>query len=194
MPVNAFSRDCDFGHQVCARKGDALRREAAQRDVADNPVFFGDLLRIEEAAELLGLLVGGHGRRQSHPKPLSASALYTRPRARPCALTAMAIVALRRGAVEADLQRDAITGERAERFEPACREQHAVGEHRRRRGYGARSQDFGDVREQERLAASYKDFADTELRGFASDPLHTREAERPPGCGGRRAHTAIVAT
>src|SRR5258708_21695948 len=110
MPINAFNSDCDFGHQVCARKGDALLRKAAQRDVADNPVFFGDLLRIEEAAELLGLRVGGHGRRQSHPKPLPASTLCTRPRARPCALTAMAIMPLRRGAVEADLQRDAVTG------------------------------------------------------------------------------------
>jgi hypothetical protein len=78
MPINAFSRDRDFGHQVCGREGDALRREAAQRDVADNPVLLGDLLRIEEATELLGLLVGGHGRRQSHPQPFRASALYAR--------------------------------------------------------------------------------------------------------------------
>src|ERR1700730_2321388 len=113
MPINAFSSDCDFRHQVCARKGDALRREAAQRDVANNPVFFGDLLCIEEATELLGLSFGGHGRRQSHPKSLPASTLYTLPRARPCALTAMAIVPLWCGAVEADLQRDAIAGERA---------------------------------------------------------------------------------
>ncbi len=58
MPINPFSSDCDFGHQVCERKGDALRREAAQRYAADDAICFDDLLRIEEAAELLGLRLG----------------------------------------------------------------------------------------------------------------------------------------
>ena len=89
--------------QDCERKGDALRREAAQRYAADDSVFFDDLLRIEEAAELLGLRLGGHGGRQAHPKALPASKLYALPRTRPCASTAMAIVPLRRRAVEADL-------------------------------------------------------------------------------------------
>ena len=40
MPINAFSRDRDFGHRVCARQGDALRRKAAQRDAADNAILF----------------------------------------------------------------------------------------------------------------------------------------------------------
>src|SRR5713101_4894111 len=141
MPINAFSRDSDFGHQVCACEGNALLCGAAQRNVADHAILFGDLLRIEEAAELLGLRVGGHGRRQSHTKSFGASALYAFPCPSPCASPAMAVVELRRGAIETDLQLDAITGERAERFEPGPCEQHTVGEHCRWRGSGARSQD-----------------------------------------------------
>ena len=108
MPVDALGRDRDLGHQIRARERDALRREAAQRDAADHPILLGDLLGIEEAAELLGLVIAGDGRRQSHAKPFRASALDALPRARPCALAAMAVVPLRRRAVEADLQRHAL--------------------------------------------------------------------------------------
>ena len=38
MPIDPFSRDRDFGHQVRARKRNALLRETAQRDLADNPI------------------------------------------------------------------------------------------------------------------------------------------------------------
>ena len=34
MPEHAFSRDRDFGHQICARQRDALRGEASQRNAA----------------------------------------------------------------------------------------------------------------------------------------------------------------
>ena len=82
----------------------------------------------------------------------------------------MAVVPLRRRAVEADLQRHAIAGQGAQRFEPPPREQHAVGEHRRRRGGGARSQDLADVCEQKGLAAGHEDFADAKVGCFAGDP------------------------
>src|ERR1700690_1417749 len=103
MPINAFRRDGDFGHQVRAREGYALQREAAQRDAANHAIFFGDLLRIEEFAKLAGLRISGYRRGQSHPKTFCASARYARPGTRPGALTTMRVVALRCGAVEAYL-------------------------------------------------------------------------------------------
>jgi len=86
-------------------------------------------MRIEEAAELLGLRVGGHGRRQSNAKSFGASALYSFPCPSHVPRPPMPVVEFRCGAIEADLQRDAITRERAKRFDPVPREQHTVREH-----------------------------------------------------------------
>src|SRR5258708_1125824 len=108
MPVDIFSGDCDFRHQICACKCDALCSGTAQRNAADHAVVLADLLGVEEATELLGLAVGGDSRRQSHPKPFCASALDAPPGTRPRALSAMAVVPLGGGAVEADLQCHAI--------------------------------------------------------------------------------------
>src|SRR5580704_8309928 len=112
MPVNTFRCDRDLGDQVWAGEGDALRRESAQRNVPDHAIFCGDPSRIEKFAKLLGLRVSGYCRSQSHSKTLCASALYARPGTRPGALTAMLIVALRRGAIEADLNCYAISWQR----------------------------------------------------------------------------------
>src|SRR5580700_2966156 len=112
MPVNTFRCDRDLGDQVWAREGDALRREAAQRNVPDHAIFCGDPLRIEKSPKLLGLRVSGYCRSQSDSKTFRASALYAHPSARPGALTAMRVVALRSRAIEADLNRYAIAWQR----------------------------------------------------------------------------------
>ena len=78
-------------------------------------------------------------------------------------------------------------------MEPPRREQHAVGEHRRRRGGGARSQDVANVCKQKGFAAGHEDFADAEFSCFAGDPLHPREAELPSCDFGRATHATIVA-
>jgi hypothetical protein len=64
VPVDALRRDGDFGHQIHARQRHAFGREAAERNAADHPVFVGDVLLVEKASELLGLVIGGNGRRQ----------------------------------------------------------------------------------------------------------------------------------
>ena len=86
----------------------AAQMEAAQGNAADHPVLLVDFLSIEEATELVCFVIAGNGGSQTHPKPFGASTLYASPRARPCAFSAMAVVPLRRRAVEADLQRDAL--------------------------------------------------------------------------------------
>ena len=78
-------------------------------------------------------------------------------------------------------------------MEPLPREQHAVGEHRCRRGGAARNQDVADVRKQKGFAAGHEDFTDAEFGCFAGDPLDTREAKLPPWYFGRGAHATIVA-
>ena len=138
MPVDAFRRDGNFGRQISACKCDAFRGETPQRDAADHPVLFPDLVYIQEATELLGLAVSGDGRRQSHPEPFPASALHALPRAQPGPRSSMAVMELGRRTVKADLQRQAISWQGTKRLEPPPCEQHAVGEHRRRRRGGAR--------------------------------------------------------
>ena len=105
----------------------------------------------------------------------------------------MAIVPFGRRAVEADLQGHAISWQRTERLEPPPRKEHAVGEHCRRSGGGARAQNVTDVREQKWLTAGHEDFADAKFGCFSGDPLYTRETKLPPWCFGRRAHATIVA-
>src|SRR5260370_4303826 len=100
MPIDAFSRNCYFRHQVCTRKCDALRREAAQRNAADHPVFLADVVGIEEAAELLSLGVSRHCRGQSHPKSFGASAPDPVPCTRPCALSPTRVRSLWRPAAK----------------------------------------------------------------------------------------------
>ena len=103
MPVDTLRCYCDLRHQIGACKSDTLCGETPQCDAADYPVLFSDTLGIEEATELLGLLVSGHSRCQSHAEPFGASALNTLPCTHPCTLSAMAVVPFGRGAVEADL-------------------------------------------------------------------------------------------
>ena len=77
-------------------------------DATDHPVLFPDLPTVQEQAELLSLSFCRHRRSQSHAKSLCPRPLDTLPRFRPCARSAMEIVALGRQAIEADLQCQAI--------------------------------------------------------------------------------------
>jgi hypothetical protein len=52
----------------------------------------------------------------------------------------------------------------------------SVGKHRRRRGYGARCQNFGEVREQEGFAAGHEDFASAAIRRTRARPSAHRGA------------------
>src|SRR5260370_1640164 len=108
MPVDALRCYGDRWDQIGARKCDALRGQSPQRNATDHPVLLADLLVIEEDTELLGLVVSGDSRCQSHPEPFGASALNTLPCTHPCPLSTMAVVPLGRRTVEADLQRQAI--------------------------------------------------------------------------------------
>src|SRR6266567_2888467 len=101
MPVDTLRCYGDLRHQIGARKCDALRGETPQCNAADHPVLLADPLGIEEATELLGLVVSGDGRCQSQPEPFRASALNTFPCTHPCALSTMAVVPLGRRTVEA---------------------------------------------------------------------------------------------
>ena len=103
------------------------------------------------------------------------------------------VVALGRRTVEADLQRQAIARQCAQRFQPSPDEQHAVGEHGGRRGGGAGGQNVADVRKQKWLAAGHENLADTELCRFAGDPPDPLEPERAPRRFRRGAHATIVA-
>ena len=109
----------------------------AQGNPADHPVLLADLLGIKEAAELLGLGVGRNRRRQSHSKSFGTSPLDPFQARAHVPVAAMEVVPLWRRAVEADLQGHAIARQRVQRFEPPSGKQHAVGEHRGRRGGGA---------------------------------------------------------
>ena len=108
MPVDAVRSYRDLGYQIGACKGDALRCETAQCDPPDYPVRRVNPLGVKEAAKLLGLVFRGHGRCQSHSESFRASPLDAPPRTRPCAAATLAVVALGRRTVEADLQRQAI--------------------------------------------------------------------------------------
>ena len=54
MPIDAVGRNRDFRHQIGACQRDALRGEAAQRNLADYPVLVLDLSGVEEAAAQQG--------------------------------------------------------------------------------------------------------------------------------------------
>ena len=108
MPVDALRCDGDLRHQIGADQRNTLRGETSQRNPADHSILLADVLSIEEATELLGLLISGDGRGQSHPESFSASALNTFQCTHPCALSTMAVVPLGRRTIKADLQRQAI--------------------------------------------------------------------------------------
>jgi len=100
-------------------------------------------------------------------------------------VSAVAVVSLRRRAIEADLQDHAVARQRSECQEPPPQEQHAVGEHRCSGGSGRRSQDFSNIREDGTAHSGYEDFAHTECARFAGDALDARKSDRPPWRGGR---------
>lgn len=92
----------------------------------------------------------------------------------------MALVALRRRAIEADLKGDALTRQRTQRREPASGKQHAVGEDGGRRSRGTGKQDFADVWQHKGLTAGHENLFDTEQCRFARDPPYQLDAERSP--------------
>src|ERR1700756_5241477 len=104
MPINTVGGDGNFRYQICAGECDSLRRKSTKGDATDHPVLFPDLPTVQEQAELLSLSFCRHRRSQSHAESLCPRALDTLPRFRPCARSAMEIVALGRRAIEADLQ------------------------------------------------------------------------------------------
>jgi hypothetical protein len=96
----------------------------------------------------------------------------------------MAVVALRRRAVEADLQGYTLALQGAQRFESTSTKQHAVGEDRDWRRRSARGKDLTNIGQHEWLAAGHKNFAYAELRRLNSDPSHQLDTESPPrSCG-----------
>src|SRR5215472_14046060 len=192
MPEHAFGSNCHLGHQVCPRQGNALCRRASQRNSPDHPVLIADLMGIEESAELLSLRLGRHCRSQAHTESLGTGPLDSLPGARPRPLSTMAVVALRRRTVEADLQGDALARQRAQRLKPTPYKQHAVSEDRGWRRRSARNQDLANIRQHERLAAGYENFADAKFCRLDRDPPHARNTKRTPWSFGRRAHTTIV--
>src|SRR4051812_21669627 len=148
---------------------------------------------VKEAAEFLGLRVTRYCGRQSHAKSFSARPLDSRPGACPCPLPTMAFVALRRGAVEADLQGDAFARQRAQRYELASGKQHSVGEDRGGRRRSAGNNDLANIRQHKGLAAGDKNFSYAERCGFDCDPSHAFDTKRPPRSFGGRAYATIVA-
>src|SRR5579864_7262531 len=79
MPKDALGGDRDFGDEVGPRQSDARFGEAAQRDAADDPVVGADLAVVEEAAELLGLVVAGNRRGQPDAKSFRPGLLDALP-------------------------------------------------------------------------------------------------------------------
>src|ERR1700686_4223932 len=94
MPIDAFGRDRHFGDEVGPCQRDALFGKAAKGDAADHAILNGDLPLVEETAELLGLAVARYRRREAHAKSVRPDPLDALPGPRPCALAAMAVVAL----------------------------------------------------------------------------------------------------
>src|SRR6516225_6910153 len=193
MPKNAFRGNRHFRNQIRPCQGDALRGGASQGNSPDYPVLLVEMMCIEEAAELLGLCVSRHRRCQPYTESFGAGPLDSLPGACPCPLSTMALVALRRRAVEADLKGYALARQRAQCFELLSGKQHAVGKDRGRRGRSARDKDLADIRQHERLTASHKDFTHAKLRGLDSDPSHPLDTKRASRSFGRRAHATIIA-
>src|ERR1700680_471979 len=180
MPKHAFRRNRHLRNQICPCQSDALRGGASQSNSPDDPVLLANVMGVKEAAEFLGLRVRRHCRRQSYPESFGAGLLDSFPCTCPCPPSTMAVVALRRRTVEADLQGYAFARQRAQRFEPTSAKQHAVGEQRERRRHGAGGKDLANIRQHEWLTAGHKNFADAELRRLGSDPSHPLDTESPP--------------
>src|SRR5258705_2761948 len=180
MPKHAFRRNRHLGNQICPCQSDALRGGASERNSPDHPVLLAHLIGVKEAAELLGLRLSGHRRRQSYPESFGAGPLDSLPGTCPCSLSTMAFVALRRRTVEANLQGYALALQRAQRFEPTSRQQHSVGEDRDRRRRSARGKDLANIRQHKWLTAGHKNFTYAELRRLDSDPSHPLDTKSPP--------------
>jgi hypothetical protein len=74
MPIDPVRRDGDFRQQIRARQRNALRCGTAQGNSADHPIRLADLARVEEAAEILALIVARGRRRHSHAEAFGARA------------------------------------------------------------------------------------------------------------------------
>src|SRR5712664_416242 len=192
MPEHAFRRNRHLRKQICPCQSNALDCRASQGNSPDHPVLLTKVMGVKEAAELLGLRISRHCRRQSHPESFGTGQLDPLPGACPCPLSTMAVVALRCRTVEADLQGHAFALQRAQRFEPTSGKQHAVGEDRGRCRYSARGKDLADIWQHEWLAAGDKDFTYAEFRRLDRDPSHPLDAESPPRRFGLRAHATII--
>src|SRR5690242_13320044 len=103
MPVQAFSRNRDFRHEVASSNRHTFSRDTTQRDAAYDSILFGNLLSIEEVSKLLCLVISRDSRCQSYTKAGSSRALNTLACSRPRSGTAMQIVKIWCGAVETDL-------------------------------------------------------------------------------------------
>src|SRR5258708_34358119 len=68
VPKHAFGRNRHFRNQICPCQSDALRGGASQDNSPDHPVLLADVMGVKEAAELLGLRVSCHRRRQPYPQ------------------------------------------------------------------------------------------------------------------------------
>jgi hypothetical protein len=63
MPVDPFCCYGDLRYQIDACQRDTLRGGTTQSYASDYPVLFSDLVGIQEAAELVDLVLSGDGRR-----------------------------------------------------------------------------------------------------------------------------------
>src|SRR5215510_11120249 len=193
MPINAICGDGDLRHQVGARECNAVTGKAAQRNAADHSIFNCDIAVVQEHAERIGLCICGHRCRQPYPKARRSSTLNSTHSARPCTLTPMQVVKLRRRTVETDLHGDPIAWQGPKAIQPPAYEQHPISEYGCGRCRGARQEYLADTGEKERLAAGNEDVPDPQLGCFLCDLLYALKAERPPRRLWRGAYATIVA-
>src|SRR5260370_30095651 len=130
---HAFRRNRHLRKQICPCQSDALDCRASQGNSPDHPVLLTKVMGVKEAAELLGLRISRHCRRQSHPESFGTGQLDPLPGACPCPLSTMAVVALRCRTVEADLQGHTFPPQRAQPLEPTAGKHHAAWADRGRR-------------------------------------------------------------
>src|SRR6185369_11751075 len=148
---------------------DALTRRTAQRDPANDAVFFRNLLRIEKLTELFGLGVSRNSCGQPYSEPERTGELNTCSGSCPRSTSAMKIVPIWCCTIETDLQNDPIAWQRSQGVcaLPQC----SVGQYSRRSGFSASDQNLADIVEQKRLASGDEDLLHAELLRFASDLL-----------------------
>src|SRR5262245_24399864 len=178
MPIHAVGGDGDFRDKICAGKCDPFGRKSTKGYATNHAVLFADLPTVQKLAELLGLGFCGDRRRQSHPKSFCPRPLNPLPCFGPCTGSAMLVVAFRGRAVDADLQCQPIARQSAQSFQPPPDKKHPIGQYSCRSSRRAGCQDVADVREQERLAASHENLADSERCCLTCDPPHLLQAER----------------